>query len=439
MGTQSSRRRRRIPLVLGAAGVLVCATAACSGTSSGSSGSSKEFTYWSMWKQGEPQQKVLAEAVADFQQQTGIKVKVQWQGRNNLQKLVPALNTNSVPDLVDGPYVKIVPALVATKQSLGLTAAYGTAVDGSTAGDLIPAKYLKTVDIKDADGKPWMLPYSMTSDAIWYNAAKHPELRANPPRTWDDFIALLNRLKQSGETPLAADGDITGYNAAFLSTLMVRNLGPGGLKKVASDRTGKAWLDPAVLDAAKKVEQLVHGGYLIDGYKASKWPAQQQKWANNKAALMFMGSWLPTESATYAAKGFQYASFPFPTTAAGNDSMRADFVGFAVPKKAHHAAAAQKFAAFLLNKKYQDALGTQAKVIPVRADAATSPEMAGVKKALDAADSFHQQNDGVAFPGYNEKLFWAKDDDLFFGKLTAEQFVHTMQAAQAAYWKDQPQ
>ncbi|MCL2730211.1 MAG: extracellular solute-binding protein [Actinomycetia bacterium] len=436
MGTQSAGRRRNVPIALGAAGALVCVVTACSGTGPGSS---KEFTYWSMWKQGEPQQKVIAAAVADFQRQTGVKVKVQWQGRNNLQKLVPALNTNSVPDLVDGPYVKLVPALVATRQSLGLTAAFDTAVDGTTAGKLVPAKYLKTIDIKDAAGKPWMLPYSLTSDAVWYDAAAHPELRTDPPRTWDDFIALLNRLKQAGQTPLAADGDVTGYNAAYLSTLIVRNLGPGGLKKIASDRTGNAWLDPAVLDAAKKVEQLVRGGYLIDGYKASKWPAQQQKWANGKAALMFMGSWLPTESATYAEKGLTYASFPFPTTGAGHDSMRADFVGFAVPKKAHHAADAQRFAAFLLNKKYQDELGQEAKVIPVRADAATSPEMAGVKKSLDSADSFHQQNDGVAFPGYNEKLFWAKDDELFFGKISADTFVHDMQAAQAAYWKDQPQ
>ncbi|MET9218334.1 MULTISPECIES: extracellular solute-binding protein [unclassified Streptomyces] len=438
MGTHISGHRWQLPVALGAVGVLLCAATACSGATS-SSGSSRQFTYWSMWKEGEPQQKVLALAVTDFEKQTGIKVKVQWQGRNNLQKLVPALNTNNVPDLVDGPYVKLVPALVATQQSLGLTSAFDTEVDGSTAGKLIPAKYLKTIDIDDAAGRPWMVPYSITSDAVWYDAAAHPELRREPPRTWDEFIALLDRIKKDGRTPLAADGDVTGYNAAFLSTLIVRNLGPGGLKKVASDRTGKAWLDPAVLDAAKKVEQLVRGGYLIDGYKASKWPAEQQKWANGKAELMFNGSWLPTESATYAAKGFAYAAFPFPVTAAGHSSMRADFVGFAVPKKADDAKDAQRFAAFLLGKKYQDAMGRQAKVIPVRADAATSPEMADVKKALDQADSFHQQNDGVAFPGYNEKLFWAKDDELFFGKISAEEFVHQMQGAQATYWKDQPQ
>lgn len=435
MGT-APRHRWKIPIALGAAGALVCGATSCSTTDAGSG---KEFTYWSMWKQGEPQQKVLAKAVKDFEKETGIKVKVQWQGRNNMQKLVPALNTSSVPDLVDGPYVKLVPTLVATKQARGLQPAYDTKVDGSTAGKLIPGKYLKNIDISGSDGQPWMLPYSLTSDAVWYNAATHPDLKSNPPRTWEDFIAVLDKLKKAGETPLAADGDVPGYNASFFSTLVVRNLGPGGLNKLASDKTGKAWDDPAVLDAAKKVKQLVDGGYLIKGYQASKWPAQQQKWADNKAALMFMGSWLPTESSTYAAEGFDYASFPFPTTPAGHRSMRADFVGFAVPKKAKDAEAAERFAAFLLGKEYQDALGKEAKVIPIRADARTAPEMAGVKKSMAEADAFHQQNDGVAFPGYNEKLFWAKDDELFLGKTSPEKFVREMKEAQAEYWKDQPQ
>ncbi|UWZ34296.1 extracellular solute-binding protein [Dactylosporangium roseum] len=421
-------------LAVGAAAVVALALTGCSSTAADKP--SQELTYWSMWKSDEPQQKVLAGAIADFEKERGVKVDVQWQGRNNLQKLVPALNTDNVPDLVDGPYVKMYPALVATEQALGLTEAYAAQVDGKTAAEQIPGKLLKTIDIKYANGQPWMLPYQIQSDAIWFNAAKHPELKTNPPKTWDEFIALLDRLKAQGQTPLAADGDIAGYNAAFFSTLLVRNSGPGALMKLASDKTGAAWDDPAVLDAAKKVEQLVKGGYLIKGYNASKWPAQQQKWANGEAALMFMGSWLPTESATYAAAGFEYGSFPFPTTGSA-DSMRADFSGFAVPKKAKNAKLAQEFAAFFLRKQYQDKWGVDAKVIPVRSDAATAPEMASVKTALDKVSTYHQQNDGVAFPGYNEKTFWAKDDELFLGKISAQDFVRQMKEAQIAYWKTQ--
>ncbi|MEV4415125.1 extracellular solute-binding protein [Catellatospora sp. NPDC049609] len=422
-------------LAAGAAAAVALAMAGCSGTDDAGQ-ANQEFTYWSMWKTGEPQQKVLAEAVADFEKQHNIKIKVEWQGRNNLQKLVPALNTNNVPDLVDGSYVKLYPAVVATEQALGLADAYAADVDGKPAGEHIPAKYLADVDIKTADGQPWMLPYQIQSETIWFNAAKNPELKANPPKTWNEFIAALDRLKAAGQTPLAADGDIAGYNSSWFVTLLLRNSGPGALMRLASDKTGAAWDDPAVADAARKVEQLVKGGYLIKGYNASKFPAQQQKWANNEAALMYMGSWLPTESAAYAAPGFEYASFSFPKTGT-HASERADFTGFAVPKKAANAQLAQQFAAFFLSKKYQDKWGAEAKVIPIRADASIAAQMAGIKADLDAAGAYHLQNDGVAFPGYNEKTFWAKTDELFLGKITAAQFTTQMKQAQIDYWKAQ--
>lgn len=432
-------RSARIKTAFAAATALAVATgaAACASPSgSADSGGSDSFTYWSMWKVGEPQQKVIAKAIADFEKQTGIKVKTQWQGRSNLQKLVPALNTNSVPDLVDGPYVKAYPALVATDQALGLKAAYSEDVDGQTPAQLVPEKYGKTININLPDGQPWMLPYQVQSDAIWFNGGRFGELKSKPPKTWNEFIGLLDKARSQGITPIAADGDISGYNSAWLTTLIVRGGGAGALMKIAEDPTGQAWKGATALNAATKVEQLVKGGYLLGGYQASKFPLQQQKWADNKAAFMFMGSWLPTESGSYAASGFDYASFPFPTTGDA-DSMRVDFSGFMVPKKAKHADAAQKFAAFFLGKTYQDSWGKDAKGIPVREDSPTSPELAGVQDAIKSASSYHQQNDGVAFPGYNEKIYWANSDELFLGKMTAQQFVEKMAADQAAYWKKQ--
>jgi raffinose/stachyose/melibiose transport system substrate-binding protein len=236
--------------------------------------------------------------------------------------------------------------------------------------------------------------------------------------------------------PIAADGDIAGYNAAWLSTLILREVGPGGLEKIARDTSGEAWKSSQVLTAASKVEQVVKGGYLIDGYTASKFPLQQQKWADNKAAFIFMGSWLPTESSTYAAPGMEYQSFPFPTTGTQR-SARVDFSGFVTPKKAKSADAALKFMAFFLSKTYQDAWGSQAKGIPVRSDAAISTELASLQSMIKSASGFHQQNDGVAFTGYNEKTYWPNSDKLFLGKLTAGQFVETMAKDQAAYWKSQ--
>lgn len=419
---------------------LALSAAGCA-SGAGSSGASEtpggEFTYWSMWKEGEAQQKVVASAVADFQKETGVKVNVQWQGRDNIKKTVPTLNTNSVPDLVDGSSNNLGSLLAATGQAKALTAAYGAEVDGKKVTDLIPKAYLKNGAITAKGQKAaWMLPYSITSDAIWFNAATHPELVKSPPKTWDDFITTLDKLKASGgEAPIALDGDIGGYNANWYISAMVRLAGPGSVAKIAADKTGAAWDSPNALKAAQMLEQIVKGGYIIPGYNASKWPAQQQAWASNKAALMFNGTWIPTETAPYAAPGMQYSSFPFPLVDGGSNAKRADFTGFAVPARAKNADNAQKFATFFLKKKYQDELGTQAKILPVRSDAAVSKEMSTVKTALDGAKSYYLQMDGITYPGYNDKLFVPAITNLLLGKTTAQQFVDAMKTGQADYWK----
>ncbi|MBN9156849.1 extracellular solute-binding protein [Microbacterium sp.] len=415
---------------------VALAATGCASGAGGGSGSGGTLTYWSMWKEGEAQQKVLASAIADFTKETGIKVTVQWQGRDSVKKVVPTLNTNNVPDLIDSSFAKLAPVLATSGQAKELTAAYGADVDGEKVSDLVPKAYLADADItREGDTAPWMLPYTLTSDAIWFNAATHPELASAPPKDWNAFVAELDTLKAANEVPLAIDGDVSGYNAYWYTSALVHIAGPGAMKKIAEDKTGKAWQGADAVEAATMVQQLVDGGYFISGYNASKWPAQQQAWADNKAALLYNGTWIPTETASYATSGFQYSSFPFPTVDGGKQVSRADFIGFAVPAKAKNAENAQKFASFFLSKKYQDALGTDAKILPIRADAAISPEVDSVKKALDAADGFYVQNDGITLPGYAEKLLYPTIDQLVQGKLSATEFIAAMTSGQADYWK----
>lgn len=428
---------RRSFLSLAAATGVGATLAGCSsGPTDGGGAGRGAFTYWSMWKEGEPQQKVLSRALKAYEQANKVTVEVEWQGRNNLQKLVPALNTNNVPDLVDGPYSKAYASMVATGQALPLAQAWGSDVDGKPVKSYVPQKYLDAIPIMTDSGAPWMLPYHVQSDAVWFNAAKHPELKTSPPKTWDEWMSVMRSYKSKGLSPLAADGDVGGYNAGFLSTLIVRNGGTGSQFKICKDPSGEAWRDEIAVDAAKRVAELAKSGLIISGYTASKWPAQQQRWANNEAVFMFMGSWLPIESAPYAASGFIYDSFPFPQTGSAS-SMRADFSGFMVPAKAKNAAAAQAFAATFLKKEYQDAWGTQASGIPLRADAGSAPELAAVQSALAKAPAYHQQNDGVAFTGYNEKVFWPANSQLLCGQISADDFIDKMVNEQAAYWKGQ--
>jgi ABC-type glycerol-3-phosphate transport system substrate-binding protein len=196
-----TRRMGRIRWRLAAGligGVMTAALAACGVGDEGGGGSlregdSKEFTYWSMWENDEPQAKVLKDAVSSFERDSGIEVNIEWQGRNVLQKLTPALRTGNVPDLVDQDGNLVRASLVAPGAHRDLSDAYELPVAGEseTVGDVIPDKYVDLV--RDREGNPYMVPYEVIAYALWYDAAKMPELQQEPPATWEDFLALLQR------------------------------------------------------------------------------------------------------------------------------------------------------------------------------------------------------------------------------------------------------
>lgn len=152
----SASPTRRQLFALGAGGAAAAALAGCGGTSSSGSGSGDSITYWSNWKEGEAQQAVLAEAIVAFEEESGITVTVEWQGRQVTQKIVPVLNTPQVPDILDGAYGKLAPVLAATGQVRPLDGVFSSDVEGEAITDVIPAKFRN--DSTMVDGSPWLLP-----------------------------------------------------------------------------------------------------------------------------------------------------------------------------------------------------------------------------------------------------------------------------------------
>lgn len=406
----------------------------CSSASEQSS-TDKTLTYWSMWKQGEPQQQVIQSALEAFTKETGVKVNVQWVGRDVVkQKLPAALNTSNIPDLVDQAQDQIGPLLAKQGVLEGLGKVYEADIPGEAGKkvkDVIPAKYLDSLGMKLPDGQPYMVPYSMSGVGLFYDAAALPQVKAG---TWEEFVAVLDQVKAT-TAPITLDADQGWSNSYWMSHLLYRAFGPGGIKKLGEDRSGAAWKDPKVLDAAQKLEKLAKGGYFLKGYDASKAPEQQKNWAQGKAAFFLMGSWAPVESKSYAKSGITFASIPFPSLGGPIQSEEAAVFGFAVPKKAKHVAQAQQFAAFFMNKELNAKFATSAETMSIRTDVPAPESLKGLKAQLDAVPAIEQFSGGADFPGWGDKVYFPAVTDLLLGKLGAQEFVDTVVKAQAGYWK----
>ncbi|WP_344619682.1 ABC transporter substrate-binding protein [Dactylosporangium salmoneum] len=429
---------RRQALV-GAAALLGLAACGDGSGASTAAGKDTELDLWSYWSKGEAGQKLMQGIIDDFTKQTGIKVNVQWKGRGATKALVPTLNTDNVPaDVYDGSVSAFTNQLVAG--TLPLTDVYQSTVSGTpkTIDDVVGKSYRTCSATFDDAGNvqaPLSVPYWGSSDAIFFNGKRFPELIDNPPKDWDAFFTILDGLKAKGRRPIALDGSVTSYNAYFFSYFVYSTVGPDGLVKAAVDKTGETWKQPGYLEAAKLVERLAKGKYFIDGFNASKFPAMENKWANDEADFILMGSWLPEEVAAVAAPGFDFQSFPFPA-APGHAVPQVKIQGGSIGifKKAKHPDAAKQFAAFVLQNKYQQQVTTTLRSLPVAKDVAPPAMFTGMKHQIDA-DQVNNYRYPTSAQGFETKVLYALDDQLVFGKLTAEQFIDQMASQTSAFWK----
>lgn len=179
-------------------------------------------------------------------------------------------------------------------------------------------------------------------------------------------------------TPLAADAD----KALWPLLVLQRALGQAGLVRLARDRTGEAWNDPAVLDAVRRLEQMVRSGYFGHAYTAAQYPAGQISWAQGRAALILQGSWLPSETERYMTPGFRPTSIQLPAINGGNVAVGIELFGFAIPKSAENGSAAQKFIAYFMNRSQLEKISEQADNITPRADIPAPPPLASLQNAL---------------------------------------------------------
>ncbi|GAA1963105.1 ABC transporter substrate-binding protein [Catenulispora subtropica] len=440
MGSTTGRGPRL--LAIATAAVLAVGVSACSssksdkpasGTGDAAAKSGGSFSYWSMWRKDEPQAKVIQAAIDQFTADTGIKVDVEWTGRDVAKKIGPAMAANKAPDMWDQ----------------GADSIYGTAAQNGNAQDLsavldmtipndnvkvsaaIPSKYWDSLPKDPKGGQHWVIPYEASTAGVFYNSAD-PDISAamaSAPTDWDGFIKVCDALKAKNKPCVASEGEDSWTNGLWFDYLL--NANGVNFNDLANDKSGAAWDNPAVLKTAQQTEQLVKGGYIIPTYTATKYPAQQTNWAGGKAGFLINGNWVTAEVAKQIPSTWKYG-FMLPPGATQPDSM---VFGFALTKNAKNVAQAEKFMAYFLQKKTLSGISTDAGNITPRTDIPAPAELTDVQKTL-GADKLRLTFDGVA-GDWSTKVWNQNFLDFWHGKTDAAGFVAKMKSAQVSFWKTQ--
>ncbi|WP_144628411.1 ABC transporter substrate-binding protein [Arthrobacter woluwensis] len=401
------------------AGAVATGASACGQKNSASAAAERTLSYRSIWSADEPQAKILKSALDDFAQQEGVKVDVKFVGRTGGDALTTEMAAGKGPDLFDAGSDNL-PAWRAQNLAAPVDDVLKMPVpgeNGKTVGDLVPAALQKAASDDKGLG---FLPHTAISTAVWFDAAKHPELASTPPKTWDEFVAYLNKAKAAGRTPFCQDGTVPFYNVYWLYSALVNAGGSGSL--LGLQKTSDAWDKPEVLAAAGKVEQLAKGGYFQPNFIATKYPAAQNDWVQGKCDLNINGTWLASEVASATPSGAQIRSFQLPV--GGKDSVEAGALGLGVNAKGKNAEDAKKFLAFFEQSKYQKRIADEAKNIPARSDVPAPKALSDAQKALAEAKDVHLTYDTAAGnKGWWNDMFLPLDDQLLQGKISAAQFV----------------
>ncbi len=385
------------------------------------------IVYWSQWNENETQATVFKSAIADFEAANkDVKIKVQWNGRDNKKLIQPALDAGTQIDIFDcfnddlPGYEKYL-----LKLDDYFTKPYPS-TNGKTLADSITPAFLKLIQTSSSDKTSmYGIPYQPYIFSIPYNKALFTKAGITAaPKTWAELMDACAKLKASGVIPLTLDD---AYLIVPMTYIFVRYLGLDGVSNLSKDTTGAAWDDPKVLAAAKTVEALASNGYVSQQVATNKYPAGQQEFAMGKAAMYFgNGTWLPNEIKDSVSADFQWGWMGFPTVDGGAMGLEGGICGtqgLVVSNKSQAPDAAVAFIASLVAGKYDSELSKQTMGIAVGSDSNWAPELADAKAVFqDVTINIHNWG-GWSDNADKQAIVQTNFISLLTGKISAEKFV----------------
>ena len=143
------------------------------------------------------------------------------------------------------------------------------------------------------DGKWIAAPVNVHStNWVWANKAILDELGIAVPTTWDELVAAMQKVKDSGKVAVAHGGqpwqDATIFDAVAMSTG-----GPEFYKKAFIDLDTEALGSDTMKEAFDRMT--VIRGFVDDNFSGRDWNLASAMVINGDAAFQFMGDWAKGE------------------------------------------------------------------------------------------------------------------------------------------------
>jgi raffinose/stachyose/melibiose transport system substrate-binding protein len=258
-------------------------------------------------------------------------------------------------------------------------AALGSKLEAGTAGDLITCRpfdksldlynkgYLTSVNdlpgienfsdvakiawTTDDGSTTFCVPMASVIHGFIYNKKIFSELQLTPPKTVQEFHAILDKIKADGKYTAIDLGTADQWEAA---TMGFQNIGPNywhgeeGRKALIAGK--EKFTDKPYIDTWAELASWAP--YMADGYQAHKYPDSQNLFTLGRAALYPAGSW---DITTFEKQSdFEFGAFPPPVQNAGDTCYISDHVdiGMGINAKSPNLDAARTFMSWVASSEF---------------------------------------------------------------------------------------
>jgi glucose/mannose transport system substrate-binding protein len=286
------------------------------------------------------------------------------------------------------------------------------------------------------DGKWIGAPVNVHStNWIWVNKAVLDKLGAQPPKTWDELMALFDKAKAAGLIPLAHGGQAWQDGTTFELVVLATG-GPEFYKKAMIDLDAAALGSPTMKTVFERMAKL--RSYVDPNFSGRDWNLASAMVIKGEALLQIMGDWAKGEFLNAGKKpGADFLCMRFPGTQGAVTFNTDQFVMFEVGADRQEAQNALASAA--MSPTVQLAFNVVKGSVPARLDVPDTAldecgkkAMADLKEASAKGTLLGSMAHGYANPTGVKNAMFDVITKHFNGQVTTDQAVAELPRAVAA-------
>ncbi|HEX6256038.1 MAG TPA: extracellular solute-binding protein [Euzebyales bacterium] len=152
--------------------------------------------------------------------------------------------------------------------------------------DALPAA---VTDLATVDGRRYWAPTTMQPNPIFYRTDVFADLGLEPPTTWEDLLAVCDRLREDGRAAFTSAGTWSPPAARYFTILNLRLNGAAFHEELLRGR--HSWNDPRLVPVFDHWRQMIDRGCFVDDAMSNDFREAVGDLASGDAAMWNIGEW----------------------------------------------------------------------------------------------------------------------------------------------------